>query len=263
MSILATSAFALAGLSALVQALFLLSPRLGCDRLSHWLVGASSVLLAALIALRSFTIGFPALTGTYESLVFYAACLGLLLVWYRLQGRLPYSPALQFWATVAVLGLLAVASSPIAPKAALAPIPALRSGWLLAHVALSFVGEALFASAFVASAAFLLTRDAERKAAYDRVAYAAVAVGYPIFTAGALVFGAVWAQNAWGSWWSWDPKETWALVTWLVYSACIHLRLTRPRSSPLPHIASALGFLCTVFTFFGVNYLLAGLHSYG
>ena len=74
--------------------------------------------------------------------------------------------------------------------------------------------------------------------------------------------GAVWAEAAWGAWWSWDPKETWALITWLVYTVFLHFRFVRGATGRKLAWLSVLGFLCTLFTFFGVNYLLGGLHSY-
>jgi hypothetical protein len=221
------------------------------DPVSHWLLLGTAILLAGTLVERSFTIGFPALTSTWESLA------------YRLQRRLPCVPLVVFLATVIAVALLLVATSPLAPAEALPPIPALRSAWLLLHVSFSFVGEAFFVASFVASILFLATRDPARRAEYDRITYTAVAIGYPIFVAGAMVFGAIWAEQAWGTWWSWDPKETWALVTCLVYTVYLHLRLVVKRRDAWPAIVSVAGFLCTVFTFFGVNFLLAGLHSYG
>lgn len=262
MTTLATLAFALIALSALVQALCAFRKDGRRDGLSHYFLLAAALALSALIVLRSIEIAFPALTGTFESLVFYAAAVCLVCFAYRAQRRLPFLPFVQFGATVVALALLAVASSPIAPKEALAPIPALRSGWLVAHVALSFVGESFFIAAFAASLAWLASRDEGKRREYDRITYTSVAIGYPIFTAGALIFGMVWADRAWGSWWSWDPKETWALVTWLVYTFYLHVRLTRKRAGAMPAWVSVLGFLCTLFTFFGVNYLLPGLHGY-
>jgi cytochrome c-type biogenesis protein CcsB len=149
------------------------------------------------------------------------------------------------------------------PKEALAPIPALQSYWLALHVTLSFIGESFFIVSFVASILYLAARDEERLKRLDRLSYTAVGIGYPVFTAGALIFGAVWAQTAWGAWWSWDPKETWALITWLVYTAFLHTRLVKKLRGRLSAILSIVGFVFTVFTFFGVNYLLSGLHSYG
>lgn len=97
----------------------------------------------------------------------------------------------------------------------------------------------------------------------DRIVYTSIGIGYPIYTAGALIFGAVWAQYAWGSYWSWDPKETWALITWLVYTGYLHTRLVKKWRGNMTALLSIVGFAFTMFTFFGVNYLLSGLHSYG
>jgi ABC-type transport system involved in cytochrome c biogenesis permease subunit len=263
MNALATVAFALILASAAVQAAYLFRRDCRLDPASHWALFAAAACLIALIVHRSFSIGFPALTSIFECLVFLAAALCALLGAYRLQGRLSFLPMIQFGSTVAAAAFLAIASSPIAPKEALAPIPALRSAWLILHVSFSFVGEAFLVASFIAALAFLTSRDKAKKNRYDRVCYASVAVGYPIFTVGALVFGAVWAEQAWGTWWSWDPKETWALVTWLGYTLYLHLRLTRKRSDALPSIIAAAAFLCALFTFFGVNYLLPSLHAYG
>jgi ABC-type transport system involved in cytochrome c biogenesis permease subunit len=159
--------------------------------------------------------------------------------------------------------LMMIASSPLIPKAALPPIPALRSNWLVLHVSFSFIGEAFFVVGFITAILFLATKDEKKRLDFDRLTYTTIGIGYVFFTAGALVFGAIWAEQAWGRWWSWDPKETWALVTWLVYTVYLHVRLIMKRKDSLPAVISVVGFLCTVFTFFGVNYLLPGLHSYG
>jgi ABC-type transport system involved in cytochrome c biogenesis permease subunit len=262
-TILFSAALGLAALSAAIQAAWLFRRGRAADPVSHWLLAGTAALLVAALAVRSFAIGFPALTGTWESLAFYAAAVAALCFAYRLQRRLPIAPLVIFSATVIVIALLAIASSPLVPAEALPPIPALRSAWLLLHVSFSFVGEAFFVVSFASSILFLAARDSTRKAEYDRITYTAVAIGYPVFVAGAIVFGAIWAERAWGAWWSWDPKETWALVTVLVYTAYLHLRLVVKRRDAWPSVVSVAGFLCTVFTFFGVNYLLAGLHSYG
>jgi ABC-type transport system involved in cytochrome c biogenesis permease subunit len=248
--------------SGLLQGLFLFRRDGKADPASHWALLAAFLSLAAVIVLRSVSIGFPALTGTFESLVFFSGTICLIAWAYRIQKRVAFLPLVQFGATVAAAALLAITNSPIAPKEVLAPIPALRSLWLLLHVSFSFVGESFFVASFIASLAFLATKDEGKRMDYDRVAYTAIGAGYPIFTAGALIFGAIWAEQAWGTWWSWDPKEIWALVTWLAYTAYLHLRLIRKRKDSLPSIVAVLGFLCALFTFFGVNFLLTGRHSY-
>jgi ABC-type transport system involved in cytochrome c biogenesis permease subunit len=262
-SILANVGFGLFLVAAAVQIFFLFKKAEKPDVLGPWLLLASAALLLVVLVLRSFEVGFVALTSTYESLAFYAAVVGIIAFAYRYQKRLPYKPAIVFGATMVAVVLLAVASSPLIPKEALPPIPALRSAWLLLHVSFSFIGEAFFVAGFITAIVFLATNDDARRLELDRLTYTAIAVGYPFFTAGALVFGAIWAEQAWGRWWSWDPKETWGLVTWLVYTAYLHIRLVMKRKDSLPAIIAVVGFLCTVFTFFGVNYLLPGLHSYG
>jgi ABC-type transport system involved in cytochrome c biogenesis permease subunit len=181
---------------------------------------------------------------------------------YKLRAREKTIPFITFGATIVAIALLAVASSPVAPKDVVPPIPALQSYWLVLHVTLSFIGESFFVVAFVCAICYLASRDEERKKLLDRLTYTTVAIGYPIFTAGALIFGAVWAQAAWGSYWSWDPKETWALITWLVYTAYLHTRFVKRFRGKVSAVLAIVGFAFTMFTFFGVNYLLAGLHSY-
>jgi ABC-type transport system involved in cytochrome c biogenesis permease subunit len=96
----------------------------------------------------------------------------------------------------------------------------------------------------------------------DELSYRAIAIGYPVFTLGALVFAMLWAQEAWGSYWSWDPKETWALITMLYYTAYLHLRLTRDWEGKKSAWMAVFGFVLILFLLVGVNLLIVGLHSY-
>jgi ABC-type transport system involved in cytochrome c biogenesis permease subunit len=259
---LATVALILIAAAAVVEAIFAFRRDGRVDPVSSWLLATAAIILFVIIAARSLAIGFFAVTGTFESLVFFSGTVAAVTAGYRLQKRLAFSPFVAFGATIVAAALLAVASSPIAPRNIQAPVPALRSSWLALHVSFAFIGEAFFVVAFAASIAFLATKNDAKRETLDRITYTAIAIGYPIFTAGALVFGPIWAQAAWGSWWSWDPKETWALVTWLVFTLYLHLRLVRKRRDALPSIIAVLGFLCALFTFLGVNFLLSGLHSY-
>ena len=92
--------------------------------------------------------------------------------------------------------------------------------------------------------------------------YTSIAIGYPIFVAGAIIFGAIWAKTAWGNYWSWDPKETWALITALIYTVYLHTRIIKKMRGKISAVLSIIGFAFTLFTFLGVNYLIPGLHSY-
>lgn len=97
----------------------------------------------------------------------------------------------------------------------------------------------------------------------DELTYKSIAIGFPIFTLGGLIFGAIWADQAWGKYWTWDPKETWSLITWFFYAFFLHSRLMRGWKGKKVAVVAVLGFLAVIFTYLGVNLLLSGLHSYG
>ncbi len=97
----------------------------------------------------------------------------------------------------------------------------------------------------------------------DEITYKLIAIGFPIFTLGGLIFGAIWADQAWGKYWSWDPKETWSLITWFLYAFYLHSRLIRGWKGKKAAVVAVMGFIAVIFTYLGVNLLLSGLHSYG
>lgn len=226
------------------------------------LLAATGLLLLAGFLVRSFHIQFAALTNTYEALTFFSLCITFVLAIYRLIKKNKLPDSICFGGVFISIVFLALASSPIAPSDIRPPVPALQSYWLVLHVALSFTGEAFFVIAFVASLLFLTTRDPAKRKELDRITYTSIAIGYPVYTVGALIFGAIWASYAWGRFWSWDPKETWALVTALVYTAYLHGRFVFKKRGTVLAWISVVGFAFTLFTFFGVNFLLSGLHSY-
>ena len=98
--------------------------------------------------------------------------------------------------------------------------------------------------------------------ALDNISYRIIGLGFPLLTIG-IIAGAVWANEAWGSYWSWDPKETWSLITWLVFAAYLHARITRGWQGKRPAILAATGFMMVWICYLGVNLLGKGLHSYG
>src|SRR4030066_2417705 len=97
----------------------------------------------------------------------------------------------------------------------------------------------------------------------DEITYKSIAIGFPIFTLGGLIFGAIWADQAWGVYWSWDPKETWSLITWFIYAFYLHSRMIRGWRGKKVAIVAVVGFMAVIFTYLGVNLLLSGLHAYG
>jgi cytochrome c-type biogenesis protein CcsB len=147
-------------------------------------------------------------------------------------------------------------------------VPALQSWWMKIHVPANFIGYGTFALAAAVGSAYLLKSHgilADRLPALevlDDVMYKSISVGFAFFTV-ATILGALWAAEAWGGYWSWDPKETWALIVWLNYAAWLHMRLMSGlRGRPAAWWA-LIGLVVTTFAFLGVNMFLSGLHSYG
>jgi len=147
-------------------------------------------------------------------------------------------------------------------------VPALQSWWMKIHVPANFIGYGTFALAAMVGSAYLLKSHgilADRLPSLevlDDVMYKSISVGFAFFTV-ATILGALWAAEAWGGYWSWDPKETWALIVWLNYAAWLHMRLMSGlRGRPAAWWA-LVGLVVTTFAFLGVNMFLSGLHSYG
>ena len=147
-------------------------------------------------------------------------------------------------------------------------VPALQSWWMKIHVPANFVGYGAFSIAAMIGVAYLLaskgilTRLLPPAEVMDDVMYKAIAIGFAFFTI-ATILGAMWAAEAWGGYWSWDPKETWALIVWLNYAAWLHMRLIKGLRGPVLAWWAIIGLLVTTFAFIGVNMFLSGLHSYG
>jgi len=215
-------------------------------------------------------IGHAPLSNLYESLIFFAwtiVFLYLLIEW-RTKNR-----SLGAFATpLAFLAMAYASYSPTISSRIQPLVPALKSNWLIAHVLTCFFGYAAFALAFALSLMYLLKKREKANRSnvliriipdssiLDDMNYQMVVIGFLLLTLG-IITGSVWAHSAWGTYWSWDPKETWSLITWLVYAALLHSRMVRGWRGKKLALLSIIGFSCVLFTYFGVNYL-AGLHSY-
>lgn len=147
-------------------------------------------------------------------------------------------------------------------------VPALQSWWMKIHVPANFIGYGTFALAAMVGSAYLLKSHGylvdrlPSLEVLDDVMYKAISVGFAFFTV-ATILGALWAAEAWGGYWSWDPKETWALIVWLNYAAWLHMRLMTGLRGRVAAWWALVGLLVTTFAFIGVNMFLSGLHSYG
>ena len=261
------------------------------------LVALANLSLTAQLVLRWWQSGHFPISNLYESLCFLAwACtLTQLLV----ERSWP-SPLVAAAATPMGLGCVAFASFALPDRLQEASplVPALRSSWLVMHVSVIMVSyAALLVGSLLSIAVLLIDRDNAlelrsssigsggfRRAALegapsstdldlqsvafsrseqlDSLSYRTITVGFLLLTVG-IISGAVWANEAWGSWWSWDPKETWALICWLVYAAYLHTRLSRGWQGRKPALVAAVGLVVIVVCYIGVNLLGIGLHSYG
>ncbi len=242
-------------------------------RIGTWVCIAAAVVSTAAIGVRwaesyKMGIGRIPVTNLYESLVFFAWSVNLfyLVVEWKYKSR-TFGAFVMPIAFGTMLFALTNESS-IQPL-----VPALQSYWLHAHVITCFVGYAAFAvSAGVAVMFLMKAKREERKVTggvvgrfpstkvLDDLVYKAIVWGFPFLTAG-IITGAAWANYAWGTYWSWDPKETWSLIVWLVYAAFLHARVTRGWHGRRAAILSIVGFLATIFCYLGVNLVLSGLHG--
>lgn len=220
----------------------------------------------------SLGIGHVPLANLYESMVFFswAIILIYLIMEWQIKSRL-------IGVFVVPMAFLALAYASIAPgiNSRIEPlIPALQSNWLTTHVVTCFMGYAAFAIAFGCGLIYLLKSMAkgneEKPAGFleklpalatlDGLIYQSIVLGFVFLTIG-IMTGSIWAHYAWGSYWSWDPKETWSLITWIIYAIMMHSRHVRGWRGKRMAILALIGFACVLFTYLGVNYL-PGLHSY-
>lgn len=258
-STLFTLAFVLYVCSLLVYSVALFAAREKWLKVGLILAAAGFLSHTAALIARTVTSGHAPFTNMYESLSFLSWAIVLALIVFGRSSRVPRLGAILM---LIVVGLVALASSPLMPKGATPLVPALQSYWLWLHVSVTLLGEAFFCIAFVSSLLYLAADSVEKKERLDALSYRAVAVGFPLFTLGGLIFGMVWAYRAWGRYWSWDPKEVWSLITWFVFALYLHTRIVMGWKGKRSAIIAIVGFLAALFTYFGVNYLLAGLHSY-
>jgi ABC-type transport system involved in cytochrome c biogenesis permease subunit len=258
-SVFFLATFVLYILSALFYLAFQFSGKAARAKTGFALAFAGLVLHTLALIFRTFESHHAPFTNMYESLSFlsWASVLAFIFI-----DRKYNVPKIGAYLMLVVVALVALASSPIMPKEATPLVPALQSYWLWLHVSITLLGEAFFAVAFITSLMYLAAREPEKKEKMDSVSYRSVAVGFPLFTLGGLVFGMVWAYKAWGTYWSWDPKEVWSLITWIVFALYLHTRIVMGWKGKRSAVVAIIGFLAALFTYFGVNYLLAGLHSY-
>ena len=223
----------------------------------------------------SMGIGHAPLTNMYESVVFFAWTIVVfyLAIEWKFKTRMIGGFAMPFaFLAMAYASFSAEINKSISPL-----VPALQSNWLIAHVVTCFIGYAAFAVAAGLGIMYLMKDRGEKVEAegcstwtdrfpktsvLDDIIHKSMIFGFIWLSAG-IITGAIWANSAWGTYWSWDPKETWSLITWFFYALLLHARYTRGWAGRRIALLAIIGFLSVVFTYYGVNFLLSGLHSYG
>jgi cytochrome c-type biogenesis protein CcsB len=257
---------------------------------SKVLVGISNLLFMATLSIRWISQGYFPLSNLYESLIFLSWGISFihLIVEYKTQSRLIgaiSTPLLFFLSGFSSLTL------PTEMQKALPLVPSLQSNWLMMHVSMMMVSYATLILGSLLSILYLAfvffsgqTNDVKLEVpvgesvtaiaspvsssilsllqTVDIWSYRIIGLGFPFLTIG-IISGAVWANEAWGSYWSWDPKETWALITWLVFAIYLHSRLLKGWQGKQAAILGSCGFFVIWICYLGVNFLGKGLHSYG
>ena len=265
------------------------------SRAVQLLVVGANLLLTSQLLLRWLDSGHFPISNLYESLCFLAW--GCTLTQLLVERSWP-SPLVPAATTPMALVCVAFASFalPDTLQSAAPLVPALRSSWLVMHVSVIMMSYAALLVGSLLSVAVLLTQPGQAmelrsssigtgsfqraglqsdsgsivlEAApialserLDNLSYRTITVGFLLLTVG-IISGAVWANEAWGTWWSWDPKETWALICWLVYAAYLHSRLSRGWHGRRPAWVAVGGLFVISVCYIGVNLLGIGLHSYG
>lgn len=231
----------------------------------------ASLVLKVSFAIHTFAIiargigagRFP-LSNQYEFATSFAWGIALFLIIF--ESKYKYSSIGAFVVPILflIIGYAAMQNKEVRPL-----MPALQGGWLAIHVSMAIIGYGSFAVACGVAAMYLVkvkkTDSVKVKlpesTQLDLISYRAIMLGYMFLTL-TIITGALWAQKAWGRYWAWDPKETWSLITWIIYTAYLHMRKVKGMKGKKAAWFAVIGFICVVFTYVGVNTLIPSIHSY-
>ena len=220
---------------------------------------------AALIV-RGIAAGRVPMTNQYEFATCFAWALCLVSLIFIAKYQFSFLGVFAAPVVFLVMGYAAMQSREIH-----ALMPALQSNWLVFHVSTAILSYGAFGVSFVLGFIFLVREKIHKDGFMDQhipdrdkldvIEYRSVCLGL-LFLTITIITGAFWAKKCWGSYWSWDPKETWSLVTWIIYAVYLHLRIIRGWKGKAAAVFAVVGFICVIFTYIGVNTFLPGLHSY-
>jgi cytochrome c-type biogenesis protein CcsB len=268
-ALLFNSTLVIYAVATILYLCYLVKPKDILGWLGHWTISIGFLVHCGFTVNRYLEAGHTPITNLHESLSFFSlAVVGIFILCERSYK------VFILGSFVTPLALLILATS-AAFSAVIPPLnPALKSKWLVVHTSMAFLGYAAFAISFGVSIMYLIQAHFLKKRRLgplfqklppldmlDEISYRCLTFGFPLLTF-AIISGAIWAETAWGTYWSWDPKETWSLITWFIYAALLHGRLTTGWRGRKAAMLSIFGFVIVLFTFLGVNLLLPGLHSY-
>ena len=248
---------------------------------SKFCIWASQILFGVTLLLRWINQHYFPLSNLYESLIFLSWCLASLLLFFegKMKSQLLgviLAPLLFFLSSFSTLSL------PLDMQKAVPLVPSLQSNWLMMHVSMMMLSYATLLTGSTLSIFYLCLSKfrsfqiskKESKTNFSNLSSFSLletvenwsarilSFGFPLLTLG-ILSGAIWANEAWGSYWSWDPKETWALITWLIFASYLHAKFVKSWEGEKAAWISFLGFLSLWICYLGVNFLGKGLHSYG
>lgn len=237
--------------------------------LNKFLVIISNLFFCLMLLLRWINNHYFPLSNLYESLIFLSwSILSIqLLLEYRLKSSILGAILIPM---VFLLSSFATLELPIDMQKSIPLVPSLQSNWLMMHVSMMMISYAtliigsLLCIFFIILNTLIFSNSTKQNILelLDGWSYRIIGLGFAFLTLG-ILSGAIWANEAWGSYWSWDPKETWALITWLVFASYLHARLIKNWKGNNVAKIGSLGFFVIWICYLGVNFLAKGLHSYG
>lgn len=222
----------------------------------------STAVLTVYLVARGIAAGRLPLANQFEFATAFAWGIAVLTIVLHLKMQIDWLAAISGLAVFLMLSYAA-----LLPKDITELMPALKSAWFGLHISSAVFSYAGFAIACFAGMRYLLNlkkgmrEDEPSMKKLDYLMYRMIAFGFLLLTV-VILSGCIWAEQAWSTFWSWDPKETWALITWIIYAIYLHLRINRKRTGKKMAIFTVVSMICVIFTFIGVNQLLPGLHSY-
>jgi ABC-type transport system involved in cytochrome c biogenesis permease subunit len=200
---------------------------------------------------RWYVSAYIPMSNTYETLILFSLLISLIYLSLLKYDRHKFIATGSSLMCVIIIALTSLIDSTVRPL-----VPALQSNWLTIHVLFCFISYAVFAIVFITAIVALINRIN-----FEQLIYKLILFAYTFLSLG-IITGSIWAETAWGGYWSWDPKETWALITLLIYTIFLHLYKDGKIKGKSYYWLAITGFVFIVFTYLGVNYLLPGLHSY-